>query len=564
MVGLTQTGLTETAAWKDLVAHARELDGERIDALLARDPGRATRWVREVAGLRVDLAKHRATEQTLTLLVALAEARGLPAAIARMFAGERINATEGRAVLHVALRNRSGRPVEVDGVDVMPEVRAVLDAMRAFAREVRDGTLRGARGDRFADVVNVGIGGSDLGPMMVCEALHPHWIDGPIRPHFVSNVDPAHLGRTLHGLRPETTLFVVASKTFTTQETLANARAARAWLVDALGEGAVGAHFAAVSTNHEEVGKFGISRERTFGFWDWVGGRYSLWSAIGLPIALAIGFEGFEALLAGAHEVDEHLRTAPLAENVPALLALLGVWYANFLGAESWAVLPYAQALHRLPAWLQQGDMESNGKSVDLQGHSIDDYTTGPIVWGEPGTNGQHAFYQLLHQGTRLVPVDFLAALQPDWPREGTPEPLATMLRDQHLLLLSNVIAQAEALMVGKSLSAARRELEAQGLSPDEVARLAPHKVFEGNRPSTTITFDRLDPRTLGALLALYEHRIFAQGVIWGVNSFDQWGVELGKQLAKTVEAELRGSASASEHDASTEALIAEVRRASR
>ncbi|UJR78984.1 glucose-6-phosphate isomerase [Sandaracinus amylolyticus] len=552
---------TDTAAWNELSKHADAIRGVQLRELFAKDPTRAQRMVLHHDDVRVDLSKHRATDETLRLLARLAEQCGVPAMRDRMFAGEPINETEGRAVLHVALRNLSSRPILVDGNDVMPEVREVLDRMRAFAGELRSGALRGAKGDRITDVVNIGIGGSDLGPLMVCEALSPYWIDGPIRPHFVSNVDPAHLARTLHGLRPETTLFVVASKTFTTQETIANAKAARAWLVSALGEDAVRSHFVAVSTNHAKVGEFGIARERTFGFWDWVGGRYSLWSAIGLPIALAVGFERFEELLAGAHAIDEHFRTAPLEQNVPVVLAMLGVWYAAFFDADTFAVLPYSQALHRMPAWLQQGDMESNGKSVDHQGRRVEGYTTGPIVWGEPGTNGQHAFYQLLHQGTRLVPIDFLAPLEPDWPRPGTPEPLASMLRDQHTLLLANVIAQAEALMVGKSIEVVKRELEAQGLSKDAIERLAPHKVFEGNRPSTTMTFRRLDPRTLGALLAIYEHRIFVQGVIWNVNSFDQWGVELGKQLAKTIEGELRGGPT-QPHDGSTAALVAEARSA--
>jgi glucose-6-phosphate isomerase len=551
----------ETAAWRALSEHARALSRTHIRDLFAADPGRAARMTRTIAGLRVDFSKHRATDETLQLLVALAEQRGLLRAIERMFAGEKINVTEDRAVLHVALRNRSGRPIHVDGRDVMPEVRAELERFLAFAEEVRSGAFVGARGDRIRDVVNLGIGGSDLGPMMVCEALHAHWVDGPIRPHFVSNVDPSHIVRTLGSLRPETTLFVVASKTFTTQETLANAKAARTWLTAALGQDAVSRHFVAVSTARAEVAKFGIAPERTFGFWEWVGGRYSLWSAIGLPIALTIGRDGFEALLEGAHEVDEHFRTAPIAENVPALLALLGVLYANFFGAETFAVLPYSQALHRFAAWLQQGDMESNGKSVDLGSRPIEAYTTGPIVWGEPGTNAQHAFYQLLHQGTRLVPVDFLVPLEPTFQPRGISDPLLALLREQHAMLVANAIGQAEALMIGRAREEVERELAAQGLPPERITALAPHKVLPGNRPSTMITFRRLDPRTLGALLALYEHRIFVQGVIWNVNSFDQWGVEFGKQLAKTIFAELRGEASAP-HDPSTTALIAAARAA--
>jgi glucose-6-phosphate isomerase len=557
----TMDSLTTMPEWQALARHRDVIGGVHLRELFARDPDRAVRMVHRHEDLRIDLAKHRATDETLALLVALAEARGLPAAIARMFAGEAINTTERRAVLHVALRNRSSRPIETGGKDVMPEVREVLAAMRTFTDALRSGARRGALGDRITDVVNIGIGGSDLGPMMVCEALEALWVDGPIRPHFVSNVDPAHMARRLTELHPERTVFVVASKTFTTQETIANAHAARLWIAEALGESAVAKHFVAVSTNHAEVAKFGIERSSTFGFWDWVGGRYSLWSAIGLPIALAIGQDAFEELLGGAHAIDEHFRTTPLDRNVPVLLALLGVWYAGLFDADTFAVLPYSQALHRLPAWLQQGDMESNGKSVDLEGRRITAHKTGPIVWGEPGTNGQHAFYQLLHQGTHLVPVDFLAPLAPTFPLDAFRAPLAAQLRSQHTILLANAIAQAEALMLGKTHDEVVRELEAQGLSRAEIDALAAHKVFDGNRPSTMITFARLDPRTLGKILAIYEHRIFVQGVIWGVNSFDQWGVELGKQLARKIEPELRGDARA-EHDPSTTALVDEARAA--
>jgi len=547
---------TTTPAWTALAAHADELRATHLRSLFAAEPDRAARMTRTVAGLRFDLSKHRATDETVARLGALADAMDLRGRVHAMFGGEKINATEGRAVLHVALRNRSNRPVVLDGRDVMPDVNEVLASMRRFTEEVRSGARRGAGGARFTDVVNLGIGGSDLGPLMVCEALHPWWIDGPLRPHFVSNVDPAHLARTLHGLRPETTLFIIASKTFTTQETLANAHSARAWLVASLGEEAVGHHFAAVSTHHTEVARFGIRRDLTFGFWDWVGGRYSLWSAVGLPIALAVGFEAFEALLEGAHEVDEHFRDAPFESNVPMLLGALGVWYTEFFGAESFAVLPYAQSLHRFAAWLQQGDMESNGKSVDRGGARIEDRQTGPIVWGEPGTNGQHAFFQLLHQGTRLVPSDFLVPLESEWTRRDMPPALAAGLQAQQGMLLANAFAQTEALMVGKTEADVRAELSAQGLSEAQVDALAPHKVFEGNRPTTTVTFPRLDPRTLGALLAVYEHRIFVQGVLFDVNSFDQWGVELGKQLARTLLAELEGGAT-SAHDPSTAALVA-------
>ncbi len=538
-----------SAALAALRAHSERIRATSLRELLARG-GRLATMQREVAGLFVDLSKNRADDETLALLAQLARERGLSAGIEAMFAGEKVNLTEGRAVLHVALRNRSERPVHVDGADVMPEVRRVLAKMHDVSARIRDGRWRGATGERITDVVNIGIGGSDLGPFMVCEALEPYWSAGPIRPHFVSNVDGAHLGRTLAHLRPESTLFLVASKTFTTQETLANARSARAWLVGKLGESAVPRHFVAMSTNAQEVAAFGIDVENMLEFWDWVGGRYSLWSAIGLSIAIAVGFDRFEELLEGAHAVDEHFRTAPIEQNVPALLALLGVWYATFFDAASFAVLPYDQSLHRFAAWLQQGDMESNGKSVERDGTPITDYQTGPIVWGEPGTNGQHAFYQLLHQGTRLVPCDFLAPIHSHYaPGDGR----------HHAMLLANLIAQSEALMVGKTLEEARAELRAEGKSADDVERLAPHKVFPGNRPSNVILFDRLDPRTLGAVLALYEHRIFVQGWLWNVNSFDQWGVELGKKLAKTVLAELEGGAP-SAHDASTESLIARIR----
>ncbi|MCZ7680398.1 MAG: glucose-6-phosphate isomerase [Sandaracinaceae bacterium] len=539
---------TSTAAWKALAAHHAVLRDQHLRELFRADPGRAERLTRTLGDLRVDLSKNRITDETLALLVRLAEERELPRWIERMFAGEAINATEGRAVLHVALRNRSERPIEVDGRDVMPAVRAVLAKMRSFTERLRGGELRGYTGERITDVVNVGIGGSDLGPAMVCEALRPYWRDD-LRAHFVSNVDGSHLGETLRHLDPARTLFLVASKTFTTLETLTNARSARRWLVDRLGsERAVASHFVAISTNHEAVAAFGIDPANVFELWDWVGGRYSLWSAIGLPIACAVGMDRFEELLEGAHFVDEHFRSAPVAENVPALLALIGIWYRDFFGASSFAVLPYDQLLHRMPAWLQQGDMESNGKSTRRDGSPVD-CPTGPIVWGKPGTNGQHAFFQLLHQGTELVPCDFLAPLFSQHP-----------IGDHHDKLLANLLAQTEALMIGKSEEEVRAELAKSGVEGARADALAPHKVFPGNRPSTTILFDRLDPRTLGALLAVYEHRIFVQGVIWGVNSFDQWGVELGKQLASRILPELTGEAEVGAHDASTSALVRYVR----
>ena len=543
------TTLADSPAWRALARHQRDIAGLHVRDLFAADPGRAARCSRELHGIWFDFSKHRITDETLRLLIDLAEAAELPAWIARMFSGARINTTEDRAVLHVALRSRSGRPVLVDGQDVMPGVRAVLTKMRAFTEAVRGGAWRGHTGHAITDVVNVGIGGSDLGPLMVCEALRPYWRDG-LSAHFVSNVDHSHLAEVLARVDPDTTLFLVASKTFTTQETMTNARTARAWLVEALGdEAAVARHFVAMSTNAEAVAAFGIDPEDMFPFWDWVGGRYSLWSAIGLSIALAIGMDRFEELLTGAHEVDEHFRAAPIEDNVPALMALLGVWYANFWGAESHAVLPYDQYLHRLPAYLQQADMESNGKGVDRDGRPITDYTTGPIVWGEPGTNGQHAFYQLLHQGTRLVPADFLVPATSHKPSG-----------DHHAKLLANALAQGEALMRGKGEGEVRAELKAQGRSEAEIEALLPHKVFEGDRPTSTFLFQQLTPRTLGRLIALYEHKIFCQGVIWNVNSFDQWGVELGKQLAARILPELQGEAPITGHDASTATLISRVR----
>ncbi len=543
------TSPTDAAAWKALVSHQAELEGVHLRELFGEDPARAERMRLQLDDLYVDYSKNRLVDRTLALLVQLAEERDLSGWIARMFAGERINTTENRAVLHVALRNRSDRPMRVGGEDVMPGVRAVLAKMRAFTEQLRSGKHVGFTGQAITDVVNIGIGGSDLGPLMVCEALRPYWKEG-MRAHFVSNVDGAHLAETIRHLDPARTLFIVASKTFTTLETLTNARSAREWLVGRLGsEDAVAKHFVAVSTNHRAVAEFGIDPENVFELWDWVGGRYSLWSAIGLPIACVVGMDCFEELLEGAYRMDEHFRTAPLAENIPVVLGLIGLWYASFWGACSFALLPYDQRLHRMPAWLQQGDMESNGKRTRRDGEVIEGYTTGPIVWGEPGTNGQHAFFQLLHQGTRLVPADFLAAIQGD---DG--------LGDHHAKLLANLLAQTEALMVGKTEAEARAELERSGMDEERIAALLPHKVFPGNRPSTTILFDRLDPRTLGSVLALYEHRIFVQGVIWGVNSFDQWGVELGKQLAARILPELEEGAPIGEHDSSTRALIARIR----
>jgi glucose-6-phosphate isomerase len=538
------SGLTRSAAWRALEGHAEAMAGVHLRDLFASDRDRFAPLSLRLDDLLLDYAKDRVTEETMRLLLQLARLAELEAWRTRMFSGDKINTTEHRAVLHIALRNRSNRPILVDGRDVMPEVRAVLAKMRDFSERVRGGAWRGHTGEVVTDVVNIGIGGSDLGPFMACEALKPYWC-ADLRPHFVSNVDAAHLLDTLAPLDPARTLFVVASKTFTTQETMTNAASARRWLVDRLGdEAAVARHFVAVSTNVEAVAAFGIRTENMFEFWDWVGGRYSLWSAIGLPIALAVGFARFEELLAGAHAMDEHFRTAPLERNMPVILALLGVWYRDFLGACSHAVLPYSQHLHRLPAYLQQAEMESNGKSVRREGGRVD-YATGPIVWGEPGTNGQHAFFQLLHQGTELVPADFLAAAES-----------LTPLGDHHDKLLANFFAQTEALAFGKTADEARVELEREGLSGVALEALLPHKVFEGNRPTNSILFRRLDPATLGKLIALHEHKIFTQGVLWEINSFDQWGVELGKQLAKVILPQLAGPGPVTSHDSSTNGLI--------
>jgi glucose-6-phosphate isomerase len=541
--------LTALPEWQALAVHHRALGALNLRDVFAADPDRAVRLSLEAVGLHADFSKHLLTDETVALLLALARAVDLPGWIGRLFRGDAINNTEQRAVLHVALRNRSGRPMAVDGVDVMPDVERVLGQMGRFVGRVRSGEWLGHTGRRITDVVNIGIGGSNLGPLMVCEALR-FYQNRELRVHFVSNVDGTHIAETLRGLDPASTLVIVASKTFTTQETLTNAHTARRWCVDAFGDNAaIARHFVAVSTARAQVEAFGIDPANMFEFWDWVGGRYSLWSSIGLPIAVAIGMDRFLELLAGAHALDEHFRTAPLERNLPVLLALIGVWYRNFHGAATQAILPYDQYLRYLPAYLQQADMESNGKGVTRDGVPVG-WDTGPVVWGEPGTDGQHAFYQLIHQGTQLVPVDFIAPLVSHNP-----------IGDHHAKLLANCLAQGEALMRGKTAAEARAELEAAGQDAATVERLVPHKVFPGNRPSTTLLVDRLTPERLGALIALYEHRIFVQGVIWGVNSFDQWGVELGKQLAGTILGELEGGASVP-HDASTAALVARCRAA--
>ena len=538
--------LTRSKAWQALERHRDSMREQSLRELFAADPQRFQRYFVQHEDMLLDYSKNRVTDETLSLLQELARSADVEGWRERMFRGERINFTENRAVLHVALRNPPDRPILVDGQDVMPEVSAVLARIRQFTERVRGGEWRGHTGETITDVVNIGIGGSDLGPLMACEALKPYQRPD-LRPHFVSNVDGAHLVHTLAGLNPARTLFVVASKTFTTQETMTNATSARQWLLQGLGEDAeVARHFVAVSTNREAVTAFGIDADNMFGFWDWVGGRYSLWSAIGLPIALAVGMDRFEELHAGGHAMDQHFRSAPLEANIPVIMALLGVWYRNFLGAASHAVLPYDQHLHRLPAYLQQADMESNGKFVRRDGAEVD-YATGPVLWGEPGTNGQHAFYQLIHQGTELVPGDFIAAVESQTP-----------LGDHHDKLLANFLAQTEALMRGRTVAEARAELEAAGLSGEALEQLVPHKVFHGNRPSNSIVYRRLTPYTLGNLIALYEHKIFVQGVIWNINSFDQWGVELGKQLANAILPELQG-APPGEHDSSTLGLVAYI-----
>jgi glucose-6-phosphate isomerase len=538
--------LTESPAWRALADHRRAFDNFHLRDAFAAEPDRFERLSRRYTGggadLLLDFSKNRIDARTLPLLFDLARARGLQGHVDDMFGGTPINSTEGRAVLHVALRDLSGRAVQVAGRDVMPDVVAVRERFLDFAEQVRSGAWTGFGGDRFTDVVNLGIGGSDLGPQMIVEGLQPYH-DGP-RVFFVSNVDGAHLAAVLRGADPRTTLFIVASKTFTTIETMTNARSARRWLVERLGtEAAVARHFVAVSTNAAGVAAFGIDPGNMFPFWDWVGGRYSLWSSVGLPIAIAAGRARFMQLLAGAGAMDEHFRTAPLEDNLPVLMGLLGVWYVNFWSAPTHSIAPYAQPLHRFAAHLQQLDMESNGKRVTREGAAVD-YATGPVVWGEPGTNSQHAYFQLLHQGPALVPVDFLVAAE-----------AAHTLAGHHEILVANCLAQSQALMRGRTREEAFDEMVAAGMATEAARRLAPHRTFPGNRPSNTLLVRRFDAATLGALTALYEHKVFVQGAIWGINSFDQWGVELGKQLATEL---LRGlqQAGAARPDASTAGLL--------
>ncbi|MCQ1857717.1 glucose-6-phosphate isomerase [Haemophilus sputorum] len=533
---------TQTAAWQALTAHQAE--NLTIAQLFQANPQRFSQYhVNFEDQILVDFSKNAVNETTLALLQQLAEECGLAQAKEAMFSGEKINYTENRAVLHTALRNRSNTPVLVDGKDVMPEVNAVLAKMKVFCQRVISGEWKGYTGKAITDVINIGIGGSDLGPYMVTEALRPY--KNHLNVHFVSNVDGTHIAETLKKVNPETTLVLVASKTFTTQETMTNAHSARDWLLAAAkDESAVAKHFVALSTNAKEVEKFGIDTTNMFEFWDWVGGRYSLWSAIGLSIALSIGFEQFEQLLSGAHAMDNHFRQAPAEKNIPTILALIGIWNSNFLGAETEALLPYDQYLHRFAAYFQQGNMESNGKYVGRDGKVVN-YQTGPIVWGEPGTNGQHAFYQLIHQGTKIIPCDFIAPAQ-------THNPLS----DHHEKLLSNFFAQTEALAFGKSKQAVEEEFLAAGKSLESVKEIVPFKVFTGNKPTNSILLQKITPYSLGALIAMYEHKIFVQGVIFNIYSFDQWGVELGKQLANRILPELKGSESVESHDSSTNGLI--------
>ncbi|HDR0636344.1 TPA: glucose-6-phosphate isomerase [Pasteurella multocida] len=536
---------TTTNAWKALQQHHKTQSAVTIQQLFAQEKDRFTDYSLSFNNeVLVDFSKNNVTKETLGLLRQLAQECALSEAVDAMFSGAKINKTEDRAVLHTALRNRSNSPVLVDGKDVMPEVNAVLAKMKDFCHRVISGEWKGYTGKAITDVVNIGIGGSDLGPYMVTEALRPY--KNHLNLHFVSNVDGTHIAETLKKVNPETTLFLVASKTFTTQETMTNAHSARNWfLATAKDESHVAKHFAALSTNSKAVAEFGIDTNNMFEFWDWVGGRYSLWSAIGLSIALSIGFEHFEALLAGAHEMDKHFRTAPIEQNIPTTLALIGLWNTNFLGAQTEAILPYDQYLHRFAAYFQQGNMESNGKYVDRNGEVIDNYQTGPIIWGEPGTNGQHAFYQLIHQGTTLIPCDFIASAQ-------THNPLA----DHHEKLLSNFFAQTEALAFGKTKEEVEAEFVKAGKSLDEVKEVVPFKVFTGNKPTNSILVQKITPFTLGALIAMYEHKIFVQGVMFNIYSFDQWGVELGKQLANRILPELANRETITTHDSSTNGLI--------
>ena len=541
---LKKTDPTRTKSWQMLATHFEEIKDTHMKDLFHSDPRRFETFSIRFKDILVDYSKNRITKETLGLLVQLAEEVHLGDAIEKMFQGDSINETENRAVLHVALRNRHNHPMTVNGQDVMPEVNSVLAQMRDFSNRVNTGDWRGYSGKKIADIVNIGIGGSDLGPRMVTECLKPYARQG-LSVHFVSNVDGTHITETLKGLNPETTLFLIASKTFTTQETMTNADSARTWFLSQAGDEAyIAKHFVAISTNQAAIEKFGIHRDNMFRFWDWVGGRYSLWSAIGLSIACSIGFENYEALLEGGHDMDRHFRTTRFEENIPVLLALIHIWYNNFFGAETEAILPYDQYMQWFPAYFQQGNMESNGKSIDRSGRPVT-CQTGPIVWGAPGTNGQHAFYQLIHQGTRLVPSDFLA-----------PAITHNPVGDHHTILLSNFFAQTEALMNGKTKDMVAAEMRTQGKDKEDIKQLLPHKVFKGNQPSNSILFKQLTPRVLGSLIAMYEHKIFIQGIVWNIFSFDQWGVALGKQLATRLLPELQNNDRVETHDSSTNGLV--------
>ncbi|MBN2401042.1 MAG: glucose-6-phosphate isomerase [Spirochaetes bacterium] len=535
---------TKTGAWKELAKHYSDIKTIQIKDLFTKDKRRFEYFSIRFGDILLDYSKNIVDKRTIRLLLKLAKEIKLKSSIEKMFAGERINETENRAVLHVALRNRSGKPVFCEGNDVMPDVHRVLHRMEVFSDKIFSKQWKGYTGKAIADIVNIGIGGSDLGPVMVTEALKPYK-HPDLKVHFVSNVDASHITETLKKLDPETSLFMIASKTFTTQETMRNAHTARNWFLEKTQNvGDIKKHFIAISTNIKGVENFGIDPENMFEFWDWVGGRYSLWSAIGISIACTIGYKNFIELLEGAHAMDMHFKDAPFEKNIPVILALLGIWYNNFFGADTQAILPYNQYMHRFTAYLQQADMESNGKSVDRAGKVVR-YQTGPVIWGEPGTNGQHAFYQLIHQGTKLIPCDFLAPAQ-------THNPIG----DHHDILLSNFFAQTEALMNGKTEKEVIAELNAKGLNEGQIRNIMPSKLFKGNKPTNSILFKKLTPGTLGSLIAMYEHKIFVQGIIWNIYSFDQWGVELGKQLAKTILPELNGYSEVSGHDSSTNGLI--------
>ena len=541
---LNKINPAKTESWQNLNDHFTKIKDVHMRDLFVKDPERFRKFSIQFNDILVDYSKNRITEETLDLLLELARKVELEKAIENMFTGKKINETENRSVLHAALRNREDKPIYVDDQDVMPQVNAVLKKMEKFSHKVLSGEWKGFSGKTITDIINIGIGGSDLGPVMVTEALKPYAREG-ISVHFVSNIDGTHISETLKSLNPESALFMIASKTFTTQETMTNAFTAREWLLSRAKDPAqVAKHFVALSTNADKVEEFGIDKDNMFVFWDWVGGRYSLWSAIGLSIACYIGFENFADLLQGAFEMDQHFTKTTFENNIPVILAMIGIWYNNFFGAQTEVILPYDQYMHRFPAYFQQGNMESNGKSIDRNGSPID-YQTGPIIWGEPGTNGQHAFYQLIHQGTKLIPADFLAAAISHNP-----------IGDHHNILLSNFFAQTEALLQGKNREEVIGELQKEGKSEGEIKKLLPHKMFTGNKPTNSVLFKKLTPRVLGSLIAMYEHKIFVQGVIWNIFSFDQWGVELGKQLANKILPELGDEKPVNSHDSSTNGLI--------